>query len=778
MVGNWRAWLVCGLLATVETGAPNPSGATTVSSDQLARGISFPTRAGNLRIVADTHYYPDRGILKDAFPERDSYWYRQSRRGTGVRFFYLPVNNDMGRMFFTISNQLDGFAKVPVDTLRNYWTQGFRVSFGESWTLIPVYYLQGNVLGDNWFDISPGYPTTVLKSSPDSLVLTMAFNNPVYHFVRIGEDFSTDLFENFYSSVATITWRFDEATIHVDYRVQLGSTFYHHNAFCFTQIELGDESYDVAYSAGPNRLNVERGWKPYKYIQLQDDGGVVVTEHGTTADRRYDEGPYVLKERLRAPPARLRLESKNVSLALDLGNFWDLAYTQRYMDMFGVQFPRNALLANYTQFGEDTPRVAAFISYTGLGMGWIPALVLGGEYRMNYSVHIDSGRPSGNPGEGWAALAHQPPTISSAATSGPADKTLANWLRLMATRSSRENRSILDRLREWWSMRSYGASTRLLAQEMERHWQANEWRDWRTKWLSRERADWPHYWGRLDGYEFGHLIWESTYVAGCVDSRSRKRLLDNARAAWANDIPTIRQLLSQSTGTVERVRCEIFMPHLLAGAFELAKWDSKSVRQKCTVDDLVQVIESATVTSPAMSSESFTPNEPLVSYARMGRAFSAYYALLLAYSLKYELPPATEASALDLISRSLPELSCDLVRAWYPLASYLAYPECAALVAEERPGLFAQCASELREPSAAMWYAVRIGLGFEGHTGYAYFPQTLYGRCDLTATLLDRGEELRLAKSFSGPAAMLSTESQSLYTRLILDSEARNASAK
>lgn len=114
------ATIVCGVLSAF---APSSPAATTLSRHELGRGVSVSTPLGAFNLRADTHYYPDRGILKGANPSFGRYWYSRPTRGCGPTYFYLPIENDIGRMFCKLTNQLDGFAEVPVDTLRLYWTQ-------------------------------------------------------------------------------------------------------------------------------------------------------------------------------------------------------------------------------------------------------------------------------------------------------------------------------------------------------------------------------------------------------------------------------------------------------------------------------------------------------------------------------------------------------------------------------------------------------------------------------------------------------------------------------
>lgn len=741
-----------------------------ISAAEWRRGVAFETPLGVFRLEPDRSYYVDRGILKSADPQAG---YLRLLAGTAsrtVQLFYLAVpDNDLAQSLVTPDESWLASEQVPEAIFRTAWTQGFRVSHGDTWSLFPVSYLQGNALGDFIFDISPGYPTSGrVTRTREQLQCHLEFREPVYHFIRLGDDLSPEAFDTLYSASVNLVIEYSRKTIVIDTTVRLGRSVNHHNGLVFAAVDMGDLPYTVQFDGATRQWSIARDMKQFRYVQEREDGTVVMIEHGVTPDRRYDEGPYYEVERLPHFPAGVQLTSKRAALRLDLGTFRDLEYRRGYVDFFGTAFPRNAMIANYTQFGETTPRFVAFISYTGIGMGWIPTLLLGGRYHMRYEVTMDYEKADDRVSDlrrvDNARVRRQYAGVAPKVQ--PVDTARRDRLEgLITDVAKRNHRRVGQRWTELWRCLDRGGRQdreKLLVEVVEQ-WEALDWEDWRTRWLARELIDWSRSWGRSDAFERTRLCWESLQATRVLDAFQRRKIWGLVKRSRNWFLQSASTEVAMDLSTTEGVFARLQLPELFACLFEYACSDQAEVSRVWSGARIESILRELCTETQLSDEGSYVPAADLVGRVKLSDAVSTYYLLLLAHVLGETIGADQRAGALGLIAVRLDQMDQATMREWFPFSRFLAYPECMTLIERERPELLRAVprSEEAHRPWSSFRCIANFGLGGQAY----YFAQTVYGSSDLQASAAARRADCETIRELCEGAG---AKTASLYARSLL----------
>ena len=679
---------------------------------QIRAGIEIDTALGAVLLVADTTYYHELGFVKGADPINNPH-YSFTRRGEYCVFYPVVANNNIAQLFFPVTTELDRFETSDNAKLRQHWIQAIEAVLPDGTTVIPITYLQGLARGDLWFDVSPGVPTKVTVIRQDDVVeIELIFDAPTYLLIRIPKGFDPTCFDGLFSARSKVTVSATGVDVQTSYTIN--QAVYHHNGFFFLSVRPVSEPYALEWNSNYTSRGLSRTQRSFRHAQAFYDGTWRVVEHGHAPGKPYDQGPYIEEDVTRELPEFLDLHAGSASKRVYLRNFRDLIYHATYMDMFGVQFPRNAIVANYSQFGEGPIRLAAMTSYTGIGMGWIPVRLLPGAYRCEWFVATtgDLAPPT---------VATRTPTAQSEAHEATAAKAAAERdVVLYDDQQDQHKQSISDDL----------------LSELKRHWSIRDARDWRLNWLNSQWVDWPKYWSRNDPFELAHLIWETLWVLGsAIDAHPELR--ERVASAWSEEVwhmHVLQTATGYGRGSVGAACTDLGIVYLLAAANLVQRWmphlvTGEDVQWKVLGRWLEQRVD-------ATGQPSFEPTPELARRRELSLVAARFVYCHAASFSGVPLPESVVARANHGMAEMMTALRAEDIERWYPDLYWLSYPSLANLLATKRPDLV----NVVRETPnhtdpIPPPYAIRSHVSFPEERGWVYLPQTVYGDVDLLVVL-------------------------------------------
>jgi len=269
-------------------------------------------------------------------------------------------------------------SKIPeciVRHLRIKWTDGF------TWTEYdPLNWIYGNLLnledwGNIWYPIlSYGFPSSVcVENSRVMLSITFKYDNAWYWASYWDGSEIDGPYDNLSAEVNIRIYR-NKPQVDVIAIQNIHRSFYNHNGFrteisrsdlSGCDILFSDENHQILDCSNPNAQWMHKLQdKTYIFIEADDAEGHTPFDTLATTNLFYDY--YVLEN------------SNDKATLVHIPDWGDLAYLDTYTDDGGYVIPRNALYVN--SFWAGPSSCSHVLSGTGLGSGWIPALINSSSY--------------------------------------------------------------------------------------------------------------------------------------------------------------------------------------------------------------------------------------------------------------------------------------------------------------------------------------------------------------------------------------------------------------